>query len=738
MKKNFCIVLTAMLFSSLLKAQETPKKDTVSGGLEDVEVSINRWEQRQNEIPNTIARIDIRDARMQNPQTAADLLNITGQVFIQKSQMGGGSPMIRGFSTNRIMIVVDGVRMNNAIFRSGNLQNVISVDPLTIQNAEVIFGPGSIIYGSDAIGGVMDFHTLDPVFSKSKKPLVKLNSFTRFSTANQEKTAHLDFNIASNKVSFLASVTHSKFGDLRMGKNGGEESYLRTFYVERINNNDSVIKNEDPYLQKQTGYNQWNALAKLRYRPTGFIDLQYAYHYSATGNIPRYDRLIETTGTRPSFSEWYYGPQIWKMHQLKAEFLKANNIFNTARVIVSFQDYEESRNDRRFRNARLRNQIETVNIGTINLDFNKSLNEKQELFYGAEYIFNKVGSIASRRNINTGLIEPTTTRYPNNSRWNSTGIYSNYKYRINQKFTLATGARFNYVSLFAPFDNTFFRFPFTEASLKQSSVTGSLGLVFRPGQKWQVNTNFSTGFRVPNIDDIGKVFDSEAGNVIVPNPALKAEYAYNVDVGFAYTNQEKLKVDFTLFYTILDNAIVRRPFTFNGEDSIFYEGILSRVQSLQNVAQASVWGIQAGIEYFFTKEFSCLLRANYIDGKETDDKENKNVRLRHAPPFYGSTAFKFSKNQFAAELSANYNGEISAADLAPSEQAKPFIYAHDVTGRLYSPQWYTINYKSTYMVTKKIQLAAGIENITNQRYRSYSSGIVAPGINFIFSIRAAL
>ena len=94
---------------------------------------------------------------------------MTGAVFIQKSQLGGGSPMIRGFSTNRILIVVDGVRMNNAIYRSGNLQNIISIDALATEEAEVIFGPGSIIYGSDDIGGVMDFHSLTPRYSLSNK-----------------------------------------------------------------------------------------------------------------------------------------------------------------------------------------------------------------------------------------------------------------------------------------------------------------------------------------------------------------------------------------------------------------------------------------------------------------------------------------------------------------------------------------------------------------------------------------
>ncbi len=128
-------------------------------GLDEIVISASKFEQSKRDIPQKIISIGSESIQFVNPQTSADLLESSGQVYIQKSQLGGGSPMIRGFSTNRLLISVDGVRMNNAIFRGGNLQNVISIDPLSIQNTEVTLGAGSIIYGSDAIGGVMSFYT---------------------------------------------------------------------------------------------------------------------------------------------------------------------------------------------------------------------------------------------------------------------------------------------------------------------------------------------------------------------------------------------------------------------------------------------------------------------------------------------------------------------------------------------------------------------------------------------------
>ncbi len=140
--------------------------------------------------------------------------------------------MIRGFAANSVLIVVDGVRMNNAIYRSGNLQNVMTLDPNIIGDAEVIFGPGSIIYGSDALGGVMDFHTKEIKLGNEDKSTINTNALLRYSTANHEKTAHVDFNYGAKKWGSLTSISFSDFDDLRMGSVGNED-YQRFDYVKR-------------------------------------------------------------------------------------------------------------------------------------------------------------------------------------------------------------------------------------------------------------------------------------------------------------------------------------------------------------------------------------------------------------------------------------------------------------------------------------------------------------------------
>ncbi len=737
MKKALLLFALACLYTGMITHAQTDTLEERTMG--EVVISVSKWEQKLNEVPNKIVKISKNDIFKNNPQTSADLLGQSGMVFIQKSQLGGGSPMIRGFATNRVLLVVDGVRMNNAIYRSGNLQNVISIDALSTEAAEVIFGPGSLIYGSDAIGGVMDFHTLEPRFSidKNNKTYVKGSLLGRFSTANSEKTGHADINLGWKKWALLSSFSYSSFDDLKMGKNGGQDSYLRREYVERINNKDSIVTNGNPRVQRFTGYDQVNFLQKIRFKPHADWDLQYSFTHARTGNAPRYDRLIQYRNGALRFAEWYYGPMIWNMHTLNILHAKKTGIYDDARLTLGLQDYEESRIDRTRNNNNRNRQTETVDAFSGNWDANKKLG-KGQLFYGLEYVHNKVGSTGDRTHIGTGAVSPLVSRYPDGSTWSTAGIYGSYKVNLHPKLTITTGLRYSYNMLNATFDTTFIKFPYEKAELRDGALTGNAGIVFRPAESWQLNGNISSGYRMPNVDDIGKLFESVPGNITVPNPELTPEYAWNFELGLVKNIPLKFRLEINGFHTILNDAIVRRPSTFNGQDSILFDGVMSRVESLQNVAKATVTGVQVSAEYYFIRTLSLQTHANWISGKETDDSKNEQVPLRHAPPFYGSTTLRYREKKISVEASAQYNSTIENKDLAPSEQAKTDIYARDANGKPYAPGWYTVNLKGSYQLTKNLLLTAGWENMTNRRYRTYSSGIVAPGSNFIFSVRASL
>jgi hemoglobin/transferrin/lactoferrin receptor protein len=703
--------------------------------LNEVVVSASHWKQETREVPLKVTSINPENIQLQNPQTAADLLTVSGEVFVQKSQLGGGSPMIRGFATNRVLIAVDGVRMNTAIFRSGNVHNVISLDPFSIQNTEIIFGPGSVIYGSDAIGGVMSFYTAKPIFSTNDNLYARGNSTARASSANNERTVHVDVNLGRKKFASLSSISYSDFDDLRIGSNGPNE-YLRTFEVTQYQNEDSVVSNSNPEVLTPTRFNQLNLMQKLRYVPNENWDINFGFHYSESSDLDRFDRLTLTDDNGdPRYADWYYGPQIWQMNNLN--ILKKSNgkIFDQASLTLSQQYFRESRHTRRFQSNQKVSREENVDVFTLNLDLEKNINASNRLFYGGEVVLNDISSFGFNENIETNSTSPTSTRYPDGSDWNSFSGYISHRLKVSEKINIQSGLRYSHFFLDATFDQTYYPVSFNDISINEGAFTGSLGMVYTFDKNLQVNANLSTGYRAPNIDDAAKVFDSEPGSVVVPNSNLKPEYAYNADLGFTKVFSDIVKINLTGYYTILKDALIRRDFMINGQDSIQYDGKLSRVQAIQNTAQARVYGIQAGLKLELPSGLRLSSQINIQEGEE-EQEDGTFAALRHAAPTFGETHVSYIYDKLEIDVYAEYNGELSNSELAPSEKSKEYLYAKDENDNPYSPRWYTLNLNSAYQVNSTVKVSAGIDNITDQRYRPYSSGIAAPGRNFFVAVRA--
>lgn len=701
--------------------------------LDEIVVSATRWQQRTSNIPAKISSISPEDNLLQNPQSAADLLDISGKVFIQKSQQGGGSPMIRGFATNRLIYTVDGVRMNTAIFRGGNIQNVINMDPFAVESTEVLFGPGSVIYGSDAIGGVMSFQTLQPKFSSTEKTSVSGSALGRFSSANNERTGHLHINVGGKKWAVISSISSWDYDHLRQGRYGPDD-YLNTQYIQRQNGMDVVITQNDPTLQIPSAYSQLNLMQKVRYQPNANWNFTYGFHYSATSSFGRFDRLNRMQDGRPQYAEWKYGPQKWLMNHLAVEHTSSSRWFDQMSLRVAQQSFEESRIDRTFGLDERRNREEKVDAYSANLDFTKQLATEHTLFYGAEYVRNDVQSHSTITNIVDDTEEIGPSRYPE-SDWSSFALYLSHEWRTSDRFTLHSGVRYNHFLMHADFasNRAFYPFPFRETEINNGALTGSLGGVYRPSDRWVFKANLGTAFRAPNVDDIGKVFDSEPGAVVVPNPDLQAEYAYNVDMGAARLLGDAIKLDLTLYYTQLQNAQVRRNFSIDGRDSILYDDQLSQVQALQNAATAYVYGIQGGLEIHFPYGIQLLSDINYQRGREEMD-DGSISPSRHAPPLFGINRLRYKSKSLTLELNHRYQGAFTHDQLSVSERTKTEIYALDADGNTFAPAWHTLNFKARVTLSDSWSLSSGVENITDQRYRPYSSGISGPGRNFILSV----
>ncbi|MDD7887138.1 TonB-dependent siderophore receptor [Flavivirga sp. 57AJ16] len=707
-------------------------------GLEEIVISASKFEQSKRDIPQKIISVNSARIQFSNPQTSADLLENTGKVYIQKSQLGGGSPMIRGFATNRLLITVDGVRMNNAIFRGGNLQNVIAIDPFSVQNTEVTLGSGSVIYGSDAIGGVMSFYTQKPKLSYSDSLLFKSNIIARYASASNEKTGHFDFNLGYKKWGFITNASYTSFGDLKMGKNGPSD-YLRPEFVLTTDTGDIIVENNDPRVQKFSGYDQLNMMQKVRYEPYKNLSFDLGLYYTRTSNVPRYDRLIRYRNNVLRSAEWNYGPQKWFMSNLQITKLSSNSsLYDKIKATLAYQNFQESRLDRGFQSNTRNIREEAVDAYSFNIDLEKTLSPNTQFFYGLEYVYNKVLSLGKEENISNNMTQLTVSRYPNGASWQSAAIYSSIKYKPNSKFVFQSGLRFNHVISKANFEenNVFLNLPFKSSKNKAGALTGTAGIRWSPNRTIQWKLNTSSAFRAPNIDDIGKVFDSEPGSVVVPNENLKPEYAYGGELGVELDFDKKIVLDISTYYTYLNNALVRRDYSLNGNTEIVYDGELSNVQAIQNASKAWIYGFEVGLKAVITNHIDLTSQYSIIGG--TEEEGEIEVPIRHVAPSFGNTHLTWTSKGLKLDVFANYNNELSFNQLAPSEAEKDYIYALDANGNPYSPSWYTFNFRAQCQISDSTTLTASLENITDQRYKTYSSGIAAAGRNFIMSLKYSL
>lgn len=725
------------------------KKDIIAAGnvvmltdnvikLKEFVLSANKVLENKSDIPQRIDVINSKQIAFNNPQTAGDMLQQTGNVFIQQSQMGGSSPVLRGFEANKVLMVMDGVRMNNAVYRSGHLQNVITIDPSMLDRVEVIFGPGSVIYGSDAIGGVMSFYTKNPMLSIDDKMYVKGGAFTRYSSANNEIAGNINVNLGFKKWAFLTSISYKNLDDLRMGANGRDSKYgdwgKSLYYAERINAKDSMLTNSNPDIQKKSGYTQYDIMQKVLFQPNDKLKYILNLQFSNSSDIPRYDRLTEMSNGKLKYADWFYGPQTRLFTSLRTEFKGKTRFYDNASITAAYQNISEDRVNRKFNATAESHQEETIDVLSLNVDLMKQIKEKNELRYGIEAVYNNVGSYAYNINVNTLLkTMNNASRYPDNgSDYTTLAAYVTHNWELSKKMIFSQGIRLSSINLKSEYSDTMMKitkFPFDKTIEQHNAAfTGNLGLVYMPGNDWRFALMTSSGFRAPNVDDVGKVNDSKAGSVIVlPNPELKPEFAYNADITIGKTFNNMIQFEITGFYTLLKDAIVVSASTFNGQDSIVWDNKKTAVQTAGNAGEAYVYGLQGNILLQLNEKLSLNSSLTYTYGrlKEGD------VPLDHIPPLFGMTSVKFETKKFKAELYARYNGWKHLEDYSASGEDNLLQATVDGT-----PSWYTLNIRTAYQINKILNLQLGMENIMDSYYRNFASGISAPGRNMVVALKA--
>ncbi len=732
--------------------------------LVEIVVSGNKFAEKKKNIVQKIDIISSSYIKKANAQNMGDLLMSTGNVFVQKSQQGGSSPVIRGFEASRVLFVVDGVRMNNLIYRSGHLQNIITVDQNILESAELLQGPSSTLFGSDALGGAVHMISKQPILSKeNKKTKISANFFSRYSSANAEKTNHVDVSIGWKKFGLLTSITGSVFGDAKIGKRdlrGFEGFGTRPYYIQPFNETtgDTIVKNSNDRIQRFSGYTQTDFTQKLLYKPNANTSHGLNIQYSTSSDVPRYDRLQDTMAGLLRYASWYYGPQ---KRSLFAYTFSANNIkgfFKEYNATLSYQSIEESRITREYkRYDRFDKRIEQVGVTGLTIDARKKLKE-DEITAGIDVQLNDLRSTASRTNLLTNAILPLDSRYPDGkNRMNNFGVYTQHIHKFKgQKWILNEGLRIQYIALQSNIiNNSFFALPVTNIVQKNTAITGNIGMVYMPSTSTRIKFGYASGFRAPNIDDLAKIFESStsAKQVVVPNANLKPEFTHGFDAELVKALGKAVEFEVGAFYTNFTNAIIKAPFRLNGKDSMMYNGVQSQVLASQNVNQAYILGgnvrlsIKAGKNWKFNSTF------NFTKGRfRTDATKSTQVYqlqpngnyalvqskvstkpLDHIPPAFGKMSIGYDNQKLYAELNMLFNGWKKLDQYnADGEDNAQYATAKG------TPAWQTLNIKTGLQVHQRLGIHAGIENIFDLNYRYFASGFSAPGRNYIVSLRLGL
>ena len=720
--------------------------------LEEVVLSVARSQATRDKIAEQVGVIDQEKIELQPATTGADILEINPNVRIQKSQGGGGSPVLRGFEANRVLIVVDGVRMNNAIYRSGHLQNAITINPHNIERVEVTFGSSSVGYGSDALGGVIHYYTKSPELNSATKVISSFSS--SFNSANSAIVSNANTALSFEKWGSLTSFSYSNFGDIRIGKNrnhGFNDWGLTPYYS--FNSRDqyraSPTKSSDPNIQKNTAYDQFDFFQKFIFRLPKDLMLKINLQYSESSDIDRYDKLVEEKNGELRFSEWYYGPQKRFFISPQLKFFIGKNWIKKGTLTLAYQKVDESRISRKFGEISRSHKLETVDVFSLNADFFGNLTGGHSYSYGFEWTNNKINSEAYNLDLVLDMEnivgytnrQVIPSRYPNNgSVAASFAIYLNWIYELNKKLTLNTGLRLTSTWVEANWkDIALVDKLLSEVLVHSEALTYTAAMTYRPNKNWQINSLISSGFRNPNIDDIGKIRESN-GILLVPNSFLRPEYAYTFESGVKHvTKDQKSYFDLRGFTTLVSRHIVRSDFiifsdtTTEDEATIIYNGEEVFTQANKNLGNRFIYGVSMEGKLSLGKQTK-------INGGITFTTADKNQDYGPMPsisPLFGTFTLSHQHNNWDHYLIWKFSGSKKPEDYSwggedglsetPLVNANLFNNSEHYFGM---PSWNILSFLTQYKFKENITFTLGVKNIFDIHYRTFASGISEEGRSF--------
>lgn len=638
------------------------------------------------------------------PKSTTEILEGSLGITVQESQSGGGSPNFRGMEANRLLLVVDGIPLNNTIYRSGHLQATSTINPFFIETVQLLSAPASVAYGNGAMGGALSFHTKNNLDSQKS---VQLHQ--QYESASNAVLLNLLSRYHSKKFSFTTGFSVKSIGNLKMGRN-------RVHGYKNWGNEPFIVKENE---QLSTSYSQADFLHKIISRISQLKTVTFNTQYSTSSDISRFDKLNDEKEGGKKYTDWYYGPQNRFFQSIAWADKKSSFLFDNYTITFAFQNVSESRHHKKTGESLLSNRFENVTIYDFFLDCNKKIFDT-ELLYGVGGRWQKVNSTACFSENKSTFFN--LSRYPDGgSKVSDYFVYSQLKLPLSKKTLAFLGVRVNHNYLTANWINPSFNFE--ELINENTSFINSVLVSYKANEKTTLKASYYKGFRNPNIDDIGKLFSKNDRDVIVPNSQVNPEYSNNAELGINYQSH-KLHLNFQVFNTHITNAISRAYGSLNGVDSIIFDGELMRVQMTKNISSATINGLNFYGKYSVNTQLSFVGHCNFLKGST-----NENKPLSHIPPFNANIAIKYNYKKNAFEIKSKYSAwkythEFDMEGVDNLEEA-----TNDGV-----PMWYTINLFYRNQIDNTTTLGVGIENIMDMHYKTFASGISASGRNLILSL----
>jgi hemoglobin/transferrin/lactoferrin receptor protein len=618
------------------------------------------------ESPYIIATLSGRQMTQTSPRTTPEALMAVNGVWVQKTNHGGGSPFIRGLTGNQTLILLDGIRLNNTTYRFGPNQYLNTIDPLALANIEVIKGSGSVQYGSDALGGVLNVLTKTPTFS-SDKFQIDGSIFGKYWSADMEKTSRVEIQTSSQNTAFLGGFTWNDFGDIRGGGSIGR--------------------------QKPSGYKQWAMDGKLQQKISQNQLLTIAGQYLAQKNVPLFHRI-----QLENFKTAEFTLQSRFASYLRWEYFGQNPLFRKISSTFFVGNTQEGRKFQKNNSSQITRENDEVNTMAGIIEIQSVWNKIWTSVSGVEVYYDKVNSQKNVFDESNQTITEKRGLYPNNSRAVNWAIFSLHQIDLD-KLKLTTGIRLNGFGIkLKDIDVGNVRFtPLT--------WVGKLALQYYIHPQHQIIASVNRAFRAPNIDDLGTLgivdFRYE-----VPNYDLEAEKSLNFELGYK-TNTDKFSAQFSVFHNQLRDLIDRQRGFFNGNDSLSGYPIYLK----KNVTKAYIQGIEADIQWQLPVRLVVYGSATYTYGQN----ETKNEPMRRIPPFNARFGLKYP-TKWGLQLHleswlAAWQKRLAQGDIDDNR------IADDGT-----PAWEVLNFYMNYS-RKHWQINLGIQNIFDESYRTHGSGI---------------